>query len=382
MRIAFLASGLEPGRDGVGDYTRFFAGECARAGHECVMVALNDRHGASITEEELAGAGGRIPILRLPAGVPWEERTGRAKEFLARFDPEWVSVQFVCYGFHPKGLVRGLAALLREVIGERKIQIMFHELWIGLGKGGRLKDKVIGLAQRVLIRGLVRSLAPRVVHASNPAYVALLARNGIPAGLLPLFGNTPLHDGGGAGWLDREVSAAGLDNRGAFWVFGFFGSLHPVWPPEPIFSHLREASQRHGRKIVIVSIGRLGGGESLWDSLAARYAGWFTFVRLGERSAEQVSDFLQWIDFGIGTTPWAIIGKSGTVAAMLDHGVPVIVNRDDARFGFEVPPPASPLLVKMGPDLADRLPGLKRSAPDPSLPGIARTFLTDLERAG
>ena len=366
----------------MGDYTRFLAGECARAGNESAMVALNDRHLVSTVEEEAAGAGWRIPVLRLPAGAAWDERTGRAKEFVARFGPEWVSLQFVCYGFHPKGLVRGLAARLREVIGERKIQIMFHELWIGLGKGGRLKDKVIGLAQRVLIRRMVRGLAPGVVHAGNPAYVALLARNGIPAGLLPLFGNTPLHDGGGAGWLDREMNATGLDNRGAFWVFGFFGSLHPVWPPEPFFSQLRDASQRHGRRIAIVSIGRLGGGESLWDSLAARYAGWFTFVRLGERTAEEVSDFLQWIDFGIATTPWAIIGKSGTVAAMLDHGVPVIVNRDDARFGFEVPRPVSPLLVKMGPDLAQRLPGLKRSAPEPGLPKIARTFLTDLERAG
>ncbi len=42
MRIAFVTSGLEPGRDGVGDYTSGLAEECARRGHTVTQIALND----------------------------------------------------------------------------------------------------------------------------------------------------------------------------------------------------------------------------------------------------------------------------------------------------------------------------------------------------
>ena len=42
MRIAFVATCLEPGRDGVGDYTTLLAAECARRGHAVMRIALND----------------------------------------------------------------------------------------------------------------------------------------------------------------------------------------------------------------------------------------------------------------------------------------------------------------------------------------------------
>ena len=36
-------------------------------------------------------------------------------------------------------------------------------------------------------------------------------------------------------------------------------------------------------------------------------------------------------DLGIASHPWALIGKSGAAAAMLEHGLPVLVPRDDWR---------------------------------------------------
>lgn len=42
MRIAFSTGCLAPGRDGVGDYTRTLAGECARRGHTLALVSLGE----------------------------------------------------------------------------------------------------------------------------------------------------------------------------------------------------------------------------------------------------------------------------------------------------------------------------------------------------
>ena len=102
MRIAFICGSIEPGRDGVGDYTRRLAAECIRQGHECRMVSLRDRgkYGSEMQECE----GVQIACLRCPASMAGEERIRQAREFLDAFQPDCISLQFVPYAFHPKGI--------------------------------------------------------------------------------------------------------------------------------------------------------------------------------------------------------------------------------------------------------------------------------------
>ena len=52
-------------------------------------------------------------------------------------------------------------------------------------------------------------------------------------------------------------------------------------------------------------------------------------VVTGERSSKEISRILQTLDIGIATTPRQVIQKSGSVAAMLEHGLKVLVIRDD-----------------------------------------------------
>ena len=42
MVILFLTGCLQPGKDGVGDYTRLLARECIRQGQACCLIALDD----------------------------------------------------------------------------------------------------------------------------------------------------------------------------------------------------------------------------------------------------------------------------------------------------------------------------------------------------
>ena len=112
MRIAFLCGSQEPGRDGVGDYTSGLAEELRQQGHEVIVIGLRDKFVSEATSTERPVAGGSIQVLRLPSALPWPECIAQATQQLDRFDPEWVSLQFVCYTFHPKGLVHGLAGKL------------------------------------------------------------------------------------------------------------------------------------------------------------------------------------------------------------------------------------------------------------------------------
>jgi hypothetical protein len=248
---------------------------------------------------------------------------------------------------------------------------------------------MVGFLQRRGVTSLVRRLAPGVIHTTNDAYRSLSEDVGIRAKLLPLCGSIPLASDTDPQWLGNEllrlgVSPSHVNPREECWWFGMFGSLHPEWAPEPVFSHIAEAASRARRRVVVSAIGRQGAGAPLWRALQERYGSRFAFAGLGERSPREVSMFLQGLDYGIATTPWQLIGKSATVAAMVDHGLPVIVSRDDVRLRLSKEPRSStePLLYRMDAQLPRWL--LDQPSRAPARDGLARlaeTFLSDLRAA-
>ncbi len=353
MRIAFVTSCLEPRCDGVGDYTTLLAQECARHGHDVTCIALNDPFIKQSVESER--------LARFSSHTPWRDRAKRARAVLETFAPDWISLQFVCYGFHPRGFSGGVNPFFNKIFAGWPLQVFFHELWLGENCGAPRKERAFGWLQRRGVLAMLRSLAPRLVHTSNEAYVHLLGLRGITARRLPLFGPLPLPD------------AAPVRKPGTL-TFCLFGTLHPIWPPEPLFSHLRAFDLR----VTFAHAGRIGSGEALWSRMEREYRGAISFRRLGELPPQEIANFFASCDFGIATTPWAIIGKSASVAAMIDAGLPVIVNRDDIQFsGFDAPAPDHPLLLRMEEDLPDQLFTTAREAPRLRLPEIADQFLAD-----
>lgn len=347
LRIAFLCGSLEPGRDGVGDYCRLLAAELESHGMACLLISLNGIASAS-----------------------WPDRARVVRERLAQFGADWVSLQFVPYSFHSKGLVESFGKAMRTALAGRKLHIMFHELWIGAYTRAPWKEVCVGFLQRVCIRRLLRSLAPDLVTTTNSAYAALLQELGVEAPLLPLFGNIPIVPEPDRHWIPKELTAG--------WLFAFFGTLHPVWSPEPLFSQIRDAARRAGKGVAMVSIGRLGPGPALWSRLTERYGDTFSFRSLGEQPADRVSALLQTADFGVAASPWELIGKSGSAAAMLEHGLPVIVSRDDVHFpGFrEAAQPEG--LVKLDAAFAQRITYADRRPTRSRLPEVARLLASQL----
>jgi glycosyltransferase involved in cell wall biosynthesis len=367
MRILFLCSGLEPGRDGVGDYTRRLAAECVRQGHECRIVALNDQT-----------AGEEPGCLRCSGSIPWPERMERVREFVAEFAPDWISLQFVPYGFQRKGVPWRLARDLQRVIAGRPLQLMFHELWIGSAEGTSLKHRLVGALQRTCILRLVRTLKPDVIHTSNPTYIGRLKAEGVEAALLPLFGNIPVVEESPV--FPPELVAAGIGSpaRADWWLGLFFGTVHPQWESQPFLGILLDAARRANRRVGLLAVGRLGAaGEEIWERLSREYGGQIVFVKFGEQPGERISGLLQIADFGIATSPWDLIGKSGSAAAMLDHGLPVIVTREEETRGYESLD--DPLLYRCDGALESKLvAGLPQRAPVSRVVQIASRFLSSL----
>lgn len=339
----------------MGDYTALLAAECERRGCVTLRVALDDGY--------VAGAQESDGLLRLGRGVGVEG----AREAVERFGAGVVSVQWVPYSFHPKGLPRGIDRALARIAGGRAAHVMCHETWIGAETGADVKSRVIGAAQRKILRRVALALRPACVHTSNPAYAGLLRKAGIAAEVLPLFGSIPV----------AGVTAGGEEGVARF---GMFGTLHPAWPAEPLLGRLREL----GKRIVIEHIGRIGPGEAVWREMERRYGAEYTFRLHGEQPAARVSQFLMAMDFGIATTPLALLGKSATATAMFEHGLPVIVNRDDVRYpGIDAgPAPDGAILMDEG--FIGALRTARRREPRSRLPEVASQFLESLSgrRAG
>jgi hypothetical protein len=302
--------------------------------------------------------------LRLSSAAPWPERIAQARSFFDRFEPDFISLQFVCYGFHPRGFDFRLPRRFAAVCDGWRVQMMFHELWVGAETGASAKHRLIGSLQRRMVLETVRRIRPILVHTSNGGYIHLLKQNGVHAERLSIPGCVrPSPD---------DTQGMRIDGE---WCFGMFGTLHPVWPPEPLFAHLKKVP---GLK-EILHIGGIGTGEDLWKEMTGRYAGDFTFRRTGVLNEDGLRAAFDEIDIGIATTPWDIIGKSASVATMLDLGLPVIVNRDDVHYPGWREPGWTPQLIRMDENLPDKLMAARRQPADWSAPRVAARFLEHLE---
>src|SRR5207244_3804373 len=146
------------------------AGECERLGHSSIILGLSDPSVRRIEGESQQIEGRSISALRLAAAMPWAERIPAAQACLKDFRPDWVSLQFVPFGFHPRGLPLGLGRKLSSINSAKPWHIMFHELWLGLGEGSSVKHRVWGELQRWLILDLIHRLRPKIVHTNAEAY--------------------------------------------------------------------------------------------------------------------------------------------------------------------------------------------------------------------
>ncbi len=331
-RIVFVTSRIAPGTDGVGDYSRALAGELAKSGHECLAVGLNQSRPYPWVEAFPPSA---LPTIATDANASPAARLNAARDLIRGFDPAVVSFQYVSYAFARRGLTWNIGRHFREIAGNRRVELNSHELWSGFDVAASLHDRIQGHAQYRLYRRFLSQVRPDVIHVSNPTYVEMLRQIGQRAILSPLFGNVPV-----TAAAPPPGTEGFEDSAGPVWRLLFFGSIHAEWPPEPLMSRLVEAAARAGRRLVAISAGRIGPGGPVWQRMIATHGDRCRFVLLGERPAESISGLINGSDFGVSTSPMCLIGKSGTVAAMLEHGLPVIVNRDYPLRGIPALEPA------------------------------------------
>lgn len=308
MKIAFLCGSLEPGKDGVGDYTRLLSQEMTRKNHLVLMISINDRYLEDLRKGEEAFDQWRIPCLRISSSFPSRKKFKIIEKEITDFAPDWISLQFVPYAFQKKGLPWDLSLRLKA-LGNWKWHIMFHELWIGIDKNASLKHRLIGKVQEGIVKVMVNTLRPSAIHTQSSVYKEVLEEKGIKATLLPLFSNIPKH---------RSKVKKSANDKISFVVFG---SIQPLAPFSQFLEELVHFQEREKKKLQFIFVGRSGGELSNWISLCEEKK--VEVLVLGEQDPARISDVFYKADWGISSTPFYQSEKSGSIAAMLDHELPV-----------------------------------------------------------
>ncbi|MDQ1085603.1 hypothetical protein [Siphonobacter sp. SORGH_AS_1065] len=310
MKIVFICSNLEPGYDGVGDYTRRLAGQLVRLGHHVSMVAWMDTHiNESRNGLQTDEIGTVIQVLRIPAGVSKRVRSKQVNEWIALQKPDWVSLQYVPFAYQRKGLPVGLASQLSRLNHKGSWEVMFHELWVGMEKNVSWKFRLWGMAQRMLIKNLLIKLAPRVIHTQTRLYQWQLSRLGYQSEYLPLFTNVPIVPG------KKKATRKGLE-------LIVFGGIHAGTAILDFAQELAQYASQHSQTAQVTFIGN--NGQEIDNWIKACVQNGIPTRNLGFQPPQVISQMLQQATHGITSTPYLLLEKSGTVMAMRAHGLPII----------------------------------------------------------
>lgn len=243
---------------------------------------------------------------------------------------EWLALHFVAYAWARHGIL-GLRELtdLRAAASGRRVAIYFHELWIGESGHEPFKNRVVGLFQRRGIRRLLAALRPAHVLTSNPVYAGMLGELGHPAEVLPLPGNLPRADEDARTEARRWLAARGAGASEA--RAALFGTIHPEWRGEDAVTAWCADAARRGLSPRLLALGRLGAAAPARLAALRAAAPSLRIEESGKLPAPLLAGLLAECELAFATSPWALIGKSGSAAAFREAGLPMLVTRDDWR---------------------------------------------------
>ena len=330
MKIVFLCGSLNPGRDGVGDYTRRLAAEMILRKHQAQIIALKDRDAGEVLLEKQRANSVEIETLRIPQSLSDAGRLPLVKESVKSFAPDWISLQFVPFSFHKRGLPFEMGKMLKNISSSVSWHVMFHEIW----QGGSFKNNLIGRIQKKIIKSMLNSIKPRCISTSNVFYRNNLSAIGVSSEKIQVFnsidqGSNP--ENIAEVCLPEEV----LADRQNFVVASFFGGM--VYNQELLenLKILAKKTEKAGKKLFVSHIGYCPPAETFFPEIM-REIGVPTAV-FGERREQEVANYLFQADLGLSTHPKILYEKSSGIAAMLNNGLPVLLlNRSFEKDNREI----------------------------------------------
>jgi hypothetical protein len=385
MSLVIVVGGLEPTQDGIGDHSRRVASALIKRGISTSILALSDGRVASgELRARQSDDGVEIDTLRLPSNTRFAERVARGRRFIDEVGARHALFGFAPYQFDMRGVVSRALVELPEMVKGLTSSILFHETWIGEEETSGVWTRLVGFTQRRLIQMLVHDLKPVVCYSTNPLYRRMLDAYDIRSEMIPHCGNVPVQATDASDWLPQELAKGGVqlgpNGLKDLYLIGMFGSLYDLLELPKLLPIFDTVARRKGKRPVIANIGIIGGRPE-WKAWQKTYGPQYGLVDIGPSTTLRISQFINSVDIGMSSTGLAQFGKSGTGAAFVEHGVPVLIPSEYPHFRHwresmlaDYPPNCFRLTL----DISDRLCAAERLPARPLLPLLADKLEADL----
>lgn len=319
MKITILCGNLEPGCDGVGDYSRLLAEQASGLGHDIQLISLCDDK--ELTER----ISERFVLRRANTNFQSESDLRKIRRMIDEWGTEAISLQFVPFSYHPKGVISAFIPFMRKVRTGVALQVMLHETWVRWERGAKLRHRLLGQWQRIRILEALRTWQAEIIHTSNPFYRAQLEKYGFGASILPLFGNIPIETRKDSVDVKALLKGPVRDDERRI-IFPF--NQDERWRPLRLLKRIQRISNSHSEPIRLIQIGRVHSECGHWQAIRkfAEQNGWLCDC-LGPQGARQISRAFQLCHLGVSAGPIHLARKSGAVLSMLEHGLPVLCSQ-------------------------------------------------------
>jgi hypothetical protein len=294
------------------------------AGYQAIIVALNDKHlQVDEIKEYQYDEEKKIAVLRYSQFLQWKKKIKKLQNIVNDSDPDWISFQYVSYGFDKKGLPFYLPKMLQQLSGHFKWHFMFHETWAGISDSVALRHRIYGYFQKRIAVSLIRSLKPEKITTTNILYQLVLREKNINASCIPLFSNISVHQRDEAFLASIEMEYDVSLKNEAYYKLGIFGTSYPEANLYSVIPGFIE-SKKTNQKVVLLIFGKNGRPEEIFK-LKKHLPPTIIVAELGELNEASVSSVMSILDEAVLCTPVEYMGKSGAYAALKLHDVKVAI---------------------------------------------------------
>jgi len=306
VKIVLLLGCLEPKKNGIADYSHALSKQLNMLGHSIYLIAWKDEYipAGTYVKKDL--------MLRMSPTLGAKEKQDLLKVTLQKINPDWVSIQFVAYSFHKKGLPFNLGSTW-SFLSTYKVHIMFHELWVEPTKSSTLASRSFSKLQEYLIKNFIKQIEPSLITTSILKYQEMLKP--INTNLLPLFGNIEI------AWKRNEI----IKDKSQIKVIIFGNLTSDKAGFEQQIIWLNNLSSQLNKQIEILFIGSNGNLKDAYIGLIQSIINNVVIQDIGELDVEVISLQMLGADIGISRASQENFGKSGSTIAMLEHGLPVLL---------------------------------------------------------
>jgi hypothetical protein len=301
MRIAFLVGSMNTKTNGVAAYTKLLSEQLKAIGHTVTTITLNEEKSKSASKD----------IYTIEKSSSTLKRFLLLDSTLKKLNPDIISIQFVPYSFHKKGLSFELL-IFSQILKKFNVHLMIHEPWIEITNRTNTKNKIVSSFQRAILSRTISIIKPTLITSTIPHYVKMIGRN---SKLLSLFGNIP--------YQPKLYSDPKNEKELKCIFFGTFSLDTNSFVLQ--LNWIKQHCLENNLTPKITLVGDNGNQKANNIKLINTIIGEDNLLDLGWLGEKEISHLFQTQDLGISRATLKQYGKSGSTMAMLEHGLPVLL---------------------------------------------------------